>query len=323
MPERLWGDERAIDGFRGYVTLFLDLLGMSNELMKLEKLTTGELPLELEKELSGPITALALTRDSFEDIFKMLLESEPRTTEKLYSRTRPGYSITIEDPQVSIFTDCIIISIPIDDKHPYILASSMFGFFCACAGVSTIPIIAGVPLRGAISIGWGFKLRRPGDKEGEPTGEVLGAGNVKAHGLEAKAAIYPRIIVDHNVVEQMDAMIYGKEYHEEEKAQAARLWNLAKELVAVDKDCWSFIDFLSPAAFKLMKRHPQHRRVSIRENISQIEGAITEFYEKATKSKRPDRAAKWGWLHTYFETRKHSLYQLMEPEAESSNTDNH
>ena len=171
---------------------------------------------------------------------------------ELLRKSRYGKIVT------KIFSDNIIMAIPLnssDDINDILNLMRFTSFFQYFAS-----LINRWPVRGGITIGELFidKIM------------VWGKGLVRAYTLEDKLAIFPRIIIDHNIIQQIGTK---------------------NSLVRLDSDGWFYLDFLNSMNFQ-----DQHEFVSgARDSFADL---LSEIRDKdGTYRERPYQ--KLQWYKTY------------------------
>jgi hypothetical protein len=145
------------------------------------------------------------SKEQADEIIKLLDDSL-----KIYSEKWIGASIDEEKIRGKLFSDCVCISFPLSESAPLRLFLAIIG------DIQRYLALNGIFIRGGVAIGKHFENERM----------IFSQGLVKAYKYESKAAIWPRIIVDFEVVELVGNELYP---------------NFS---IACDSDEYHFIDYL-------------------------------------------------------------------------------
>jgi len=164
------------------------------------------------------------------------------------------------------FSDAIVISIKEDDKNQvlYLLDD--------IASILITLIRHRIICRGAISYG---KLIHTKDV-------VFGPALVDAYLTESEAAMYPRVILDQNIIKL--GVNYDKFYEDKISAEKGLLSYLGK-----DEDDKYYIDYFEQS----------HYRLSIKE-LNDYVGILREMVLAGRRFKKPDLKVKYGWMKNKF-----------------------
>ncbi len=149
-------------------------------------------------------------------------------------------------------------------------------------------------LRGAVVKG---KMYWPKHRENI----VLGPAMIKAHGLESKVAIYPRIIVSQELYE----------YIESEKI---RTWSEngdtpLSDFIKKDKDGVYFFDILNPHIKRKKREHIKRNKESFiirwdaddENNYEHVISYVNKAIENGINSENEEVRQKYEWLRSYLE----------------------
>lgn len=157
-----------------------------------------------------------------EELFKKIhsaVNSLYRAKDENYKGPLLGKDFGVE---ISVFSDSLVISKDLND-------SGSFYYLLNIAYFTIIEILSsGFLARGAITIGKLYHNKKV----------IFGPAINNAYLLESKCAIYPRVIVEKEIVEKMLLENHLNEIDEERK------WY--EKLLKEDEDGLQFIDFLSP-----------------------------------------------------------------------------
>lgn len=122
----------------------------------------------------------------------------------LMANMRGGFKANLEEsgngtkiviiPEVSVFSDNIVLSIPVEEtenimsaSHEYIIFHNLCQYI---SFIATNALNAGFLVRGGIAIG----------KLYHKNGVVFGDALIEAYSLESKTAVYPRVIISNSVL---------------------------------------------------------------------------------------------------------------------------
>ena len=269
-----------------YITAFVDLLGFSARLLNLRG--TGDDAAEIERIRAS----LKSFRDSvlgyYDQQAKRPGAQMPPGLETAdaenWARRRPA------PPIIQSFTDTVIVSVPVDILNPVATASALYVLLGACSAASVILLYShGVAVRGAVSFGPGTKLSED---------EVVGVGLVKAHRIEAEEAVFPRVVLDPEILPWVHRVLLGDEVDDSVRQRRARnVMDVMAEHLWPDSDGYVFIDFLGPAVRRLLAPHADE--VLVRVDAAILNGTKATA---GTDSSRRKARAKWHWLASYAES---------------------
>lgn len=192
--ERETGDS-AIKAMRpnfeatGYVTAFVDLLGVSARFLSFNeacmKDPNGPRCHEAARHAYGPI-------EMFREVFRNFYERHNHPKEPVgfmqASREARGlfHESVAQKAVIQAASDCILISVRFDLEQEISLWRGLMGLTAALSGAQFFLLSLGVLCRGGIALGMSC----------EPyEGEVLGASVAKAVALEKEASL-PMIVID-------------------------------------------------------------------------------------------------------------------------------
>jgi hypothetical protein len=156
-----------------------------------------------------------------------------------------------------IISDSFVISVPYESNvfHELILFLARFQYTCLVEYAE--------PMRGAVSVG--NMLKGIGER-------IIGPAFIRAHKIEMENAIFPRIIVDKNIIDDS---------------------NLCPQItslpIVLDKDGLRYIDFMATnnADMNSIRQQAAKRRSEF------------EFDEKKLKILQ-----KWDWLYTFLDQKE-------------------
>jgi hypothetical protein len=208
-------------------------------------------------------------------------------------------------PAIQWFSDCVLVSVPIKSERPVSFFKSLHSMIIACAMTQLRAVASKIPARGGISLGYGPRLK---------TGEVLAAGLVKAYQLESKEAIYPRILIDPELIDTAKPPTKSPpDWKEKEFEIAQCFWKKSMRLLRRDRDGYWFVDFFNEDFFKLVN---DQEGKTMGATLRLIDEAMAPYMDSdiylrnATSSDRR-RFANWTWLAGYWkENRRHAINLL-------------
>ncbi|HOU53686.1 MAG TPA: hypothetical protein PLQ97_07130 [Myxococcota bacterium] len=285
---------------RGYLTAFVDLLGISN---RLEALDRGALDGELDPALKHQIALIIFALDQFRKAFsKFYTALVPLTAMDLAASLAPGaatpevvqflQSIAPPAPLIHTFTDTVVVSVHLEGAKIASMYSALYRLVMGCAAASWTMLGFGIPVRGGISLGYGLVL---------DSGEVIGAGLVRAHRLEAKFAHVPRIVVDPRLLTDFQPRNVKPDAPVAERYSKA-IWEETLGLLTRDaRDGQVFVDFLGPKAFELATNGTG--KIGSTDMIGAIDRAISERIPAPVRGESEDQwrvRSKWEWLDAYW-----------------------
>ncbi len=160
------------------------------------------------------------------------------------------------DLEVSVFSDCIAISAEHDNHH---------GVIWTAIHLQSSLLVLGILTRGGISKG---KLVHEDDM-------LYGEGIIKAYKLESKAAIYPRILIDNEII------VCTNDYYRSVFFQQDMdgLWYLNPFSIGL----------LSGGADELAADGWDPHEVGLNELKRYIDKSVSTLT-------KPDQIAKWNWI---------------------------
>ena len=279
---------------KGYVTAFLDLLGLSERLLRFDKMSGGASEAD-RADILTTLKALRAFRMYFRTFYGAYSAPEGREPpQNLPPDKHAAWNATFpkDDPIIHQFADSIIVSVGIDPERPVAFFRAMDGLFLGCSISSAMMLIQGIPVRGAISTGFSARL---------DSGEVLGAAQVRAHRLEQEEAVVPRILIDPSLFAALH--VPTKPLPNGNPDEFRLLTGMARgarsSLTRAD-DGYVFIDFLGDRVAKTFwigKTEPEVRHFCHLIDQSIAANLIS------TKSQRRTHA-KWCWLDSYWRSRR-------------------
>lgn len=129
--------------------------------------------------------------------------------------------------RITTVSDAIVLSVPLGARTmPDERMRRIFGFLRACYGIQRALLALGLRSRGGASIGGLIHKNHL----------VVGNGLVRAHALESQTAVFPRIVIDREIIK---LLIDG------EMPNMALYRNRVAHIIRQDSDAAFFVDYLS------------------------------------------------------------------------------
>ncbi|MEQ5169335.1 hypothetical protein ABN211_11460 [Proteus terrae] len=197
-----------------------------------------------------------------------------------------------EKKKVSIFSDCLVISFKVEQP------SEVFFTLLEIKSLIMNLISRKILCRGAVSLG----------KFIHTNNYLFGPALVEAYMLESKAALYPRIILDHNVIEA------GANNHASNHDFNQEL-EYVQSLLEQDSDGMFYIDYFFKAQSEL--DDPDYDFPEYIENLADI---IRKGLMGSSHPSKADIRVKYSWMRERFNkmvdivTNKEIIIKLIESE---------
>lgn len=170
--------------------------------------------------------------------------------------------IETSDLEISVFSDSIAISSEIDAG--YLL-------FWNCAWLQSQLLLSGILTRGGISVGPTF----------HKSDVLYGEGMLKAYQIECKAAVYPRLVVDPEILPRLEDLI-------------------KMSFLNQDTDGLWFINFFRLYADGDLEEE-EYEYENCAAKFEKIGNHISLGTKNATQA---DHLAKWKWIENRYEVAK-------------------
>ena len=183
-----------------------------------------------------------------------------------------------------VFSDCVVISVPIHQEPPSSLAVAAMGLFATLYSVAAVMLIGlghGIPARAGIDVGPGLT--------GALDDEVYGPVFLNAYRLESEKAEYPRAVIGKGLLAYLDALDRLQPEPDGERALAAQLARDCREkmLCAAPDDGLTMLHFLSPfmaieskpAREWVCKQYQSHRE-NRNEKLEERYRRLMEYFDK-------------------------------------------
>lgn len=176
--------------------------------------------------------------------------------------------------KVSIFSDCLVVSFEVDQP------SEVFFTLLEIKWLIMRLISRRILCRGAVSIG----------KFIHTDNYLFGPALVEAYTLESKAAMYPRVILDHTVIEA--GADNGSSHHSFSQEQ-----EYVQSLLELDSDGMYYIDYFFKAQSEL--DDPEYDFPEYINNLAEI---IRKGLMSSSHHSKADLRVKFSWMRERFNT---------------------
>jgi hypothetical protein len=267
-----------------HLVAFLDVLGQRERFRALHHPTTPEDKAEVGEVLrqtAGFVLQLRNVFDTQFTAFEAGLTNLKKHTEKPVR------------PKFMGFSDSFVTSVPIrtDDGHLALMVT-IVSALSAAAGVMSVSLASGHPLRGGIDVGLAVEIGPQ---------EIYGTALEKAYLLESEEAGYPRIVIGEELWHFLSSAHAHFQVQETPESKAiTAIIEKAKRLIAIDKDGKRVLDYLGPA---IVENYP-----GLIEKIKELEvKPIYEFVlaeqERINKRNDPKLIARYHAFRYYIESR--------------------
>lgn len=273
---------------RMYVSAFVDLLGLSSSLMKLEGLPISG---------AGTPESGGLVKDSigeiikFRQLVKLIFDRQVPNEETLPElATLSAHDrlefITSQSHGTAFrwFSDCCLISVPSAEGHPERMMNGIYRLFVSLSAMSVFLLADGQPMRGGVEVGYGGDV---GD------GEVIASGLAKAYELESRVANYPRVAVGPHLQEVLQHPLEARgPARFSQITRSLRMKALAMLKPMENGEGLSFIDFLGPSMMEFFRGNAT--------GSAFLDAAIRRV-RQAVKDGSMDegKRSKYEWLQSY------------------------
>ncbi|UCD74622.1 MAG: hypothetical protein JSV91_12640 [Phycisphaerales bacterium] len=275
-----------------FVTVFLDILGTSRQLLMLDKaLDDGADEVDIQRLKKESLLPTQQLRSLVDNVYQDLKKTEPESADVdgLSEHQAQLLKETERDDSICQWaSDSLVISVPILMDAEIRTLAAVFNLFKVCAATSLFMLAAGHPLRGAVSVGWGMQVTDD---------EVVGAGIVKAHAAEQDHALYPRIIVKPEILRFLSEFA-ARIARDREKADLAKeISRRIKDLVCDDLDGMSIVDFLCPAALEGLAELPRQAL------LERAHSMLQAYLRRSREVSDLPLLRKYSWLSNYWTRR--------------------
>ncbi|MGI2149069.1 hypothetical protein ACRN97_10685 [Shewanella baltica] len=230
------------------VVAFIDILGFKSLLNE----TVDSKGNDQEEKIDTVISAYEAIRD----IWDLDEKSELYDTK------------SIDTKKVSIFSDCIVVSFKVEQK------SEVFFTLLEIKWLIMRLLSRGILCRGGVSLG----------KFIHSDNYLFGPALVEAHTLESKAAMYPRVILDTNVI---DAGTENRTLEHTSSDEMGYVYSLLER----DSDGMYYIDYFSKAQEEL--DDPEY---GFAEYIANLGDIIRKGLMASSHHTKVDLRVKYSWM---------------------------
>jgi hypothetical protein len=273
-----------------YLIAFLDVLGQSQEVLRLSRLPSNPEEEAFAKEILASTAGYIMDlRQSFLGFFDALakptglLDKLPPEKRERANRMRRCKA------EVRGLSDSIVITVPLSNEDDH--STSMTGIYAALFAVCGIFVAALAqrePFRGGVDIGWGVRLTEQ---------EVYGSALVKAVSLESSVAQYPRVVIGNSLwgyLTEVKKLVSDTVFGKWARKTAADCKTLATE----DYDSCRILDVIGGGAHSVADGIKP-------EWVGDGYKFVVDTHERFGKEGNMKLHARYGWLRSYFESRLH------------------
>ena len=234
------------------VVAFIDILGFKSLL----KDTIDKKGNDNEKVIDSIISAYEAIRDIWDlDKKSKFLDTKPSKTKK-----------------VSVFSDCLVVSFKINQP------SEVFTTLLEIKWLIMRLLARKILCRGAVSLG----------KFIHTENYLFGPALVEAYTLESKAAMYPRVILDHTIIEAGERnKISDHSFSQEHE--------YVQSLLEQDSDGMYYIDYFFKAQTEL--NDPEYDFPEYIENLAEV---IRKGLMGSSNHSKADIRVKYSWMRERF-----------------------
>ena len=271
-----------------YFIAFIDVLGQSKELLKLERLPKTQEEIENASKIlhntAGSITRL---RNGFRTYYRTL-EKPPGILDPLPPEIRAkAEEVRRNETIITTISDSIIISIPISNEYNHCVSiQNIYKALYGICGIYLAALAEKKPFRSGIDIGLGVPLKK---------NEVYGGALIKAYKLENNNAIYPRIVVGNSLYDYLNTI--SNQSLDNQYARFAKRWaNESMKFFINDYDSLKILDVMGEGAKSISG--------GIDNNI--VERAyefVVQSHNEYANSNNTKLYARYGYLRNYFESK--------------------
>jgi hypothetical protein len=274
---------------RWYVVGLVDILGQGERLRDLDSCETPESAAQVLRETAHTVEKM---REAYFDTFRPRAEGPTPFADTLGPEERAAYlSLTTGELLAQTFSDLFLFAVAVDKSHHYCTSmNAIHRMLFWLAGHMLLSVAGGRPLRGAVEIGRAVRLS---------TGEVYGSPLARAHTLESRVAIYPRILIGENFQRFLRDM--GSLNATGKDAEITRrIAGLCAAMCCKDSDNLMILDYLGEV---FMRQVPHLRPMGLAktayefavesEKRFQADEKIREKYKRLLEYMTP-RIERWG-----------------------------
>ena len=290
---------------RGYITAFVDLLGVRRSLREADAAADQKDRRALGKNLllvSSQIRTFRQEFYAYNEELASILESRKGSKRRTDDETERWERLRPMNALVQSFSDSIVVSVPFDADRPLTFYAGLYSLLMGCAGACVSMLgLYNVPVRGGVALGYGVDLG---------SGEVVGTGLLRAYDLENVKGAPPRIVIDEQLLtDATHPKAMFPAWRPTELVQAENALRKMVLLVGTDStDEKSFIDYLNPRTFELL-RNAGAKETYLRKLVSGIDTAVASGLRKHDAHTAVH--AKWHWLDRYWGTNRAEVLDVV------------
>lgn len=281
--------------FQHYVVAFIDVLGQTTKLAKLEELLdkgeTGEPILEAKRETIDIVKYLRNTFYGFLKKARATESSKPWYNNSTSEQKAQYKELRRSEIRFRYISDGIIIYAPLAKPGGVQRVQDVLSIIMATAHLILVSLGKNVAIRGAVELGWATKLEDwANDKE---DADIYGPIIPRVHYLESTIANYPRIIVGNRLVHYLELMSKlpdGKANTPQERLNKTSV-EQCRELICYDMDGQFIVDLLGP----FMQKYPS-TDVLAKAGYKFIQSEYIKYKQLARDSREINSQAKYSKL---------------------------
>jgi len=266
---------------RPFLTAFIDLLGISENLKLFHYYEAEEPTDEIKKKIEGTLNSISEFRNTVTHYYDKIID-EIKTTH--------GFNLNIH---IQILNDALVISIPVEPELSNLDYQNIYGLLFGCAVAQFNALINNMPARGGIAFGYGTKLK---------SGEILGVNFIRSYELESKQALYPRILIE----PYLFSRCFQISNHIEKVTYT--IVSDINQMLRQDQDGYWYLDFLGPKIFSVVGNDDG--------KISIIDKILAPYFNNPLiipiDERKRRETAKWAWLGSYWKKIKPEVLQTLQ-----------
>ncbi len=184
---------------RGYITAFVDLLGLSNTLVELDQIYDNADEAHVRSIVKRSFAPVRNVRKAFEDFYRAFEGVSGRTVPEGMESLGPEFQRIWKEGHkheavLHWFSDCVSVSVPISDSNVTTM-HDVVALFGSLSSTMLQMLLRRQPVRGGVAIGYGAEITK---------GEIVGSSLAHAYSLESKVAKWPRIVVGAGLVKMLE-----------------------------------------------------------------------------------------------------------------------
>lgn len=275
-----------------YVVAFLDLLGQQDSLRQITALPNVDKKEDVDAfklkvtELYSPLYALRTFFDTSIKTFTdggIDINALPSDAQNMLTtlRSTPIF--------YQHFSDSIIANIPLLNDTGRFPCRAIYGVLAATAQTFLAMLSWGWAFRAGIDIGLAMNIGKD---------EIYGPALARAYRLESKIAKYPRIVIGEELVRYLNAVVGRPVSTDILEMSNSLLAKKSLDLLAIDDDGHSFIDYLGAQFRNQLQQTPQQIEI-----IQKAYNFIVQESSKHKEARNPKLGFRYTLLRNYFESR--------------------